>query len=289
MAEISPPESIQGPLINWMNVYRVPYYDQMSIGHVAGTEVRGWTETIENLDALAGEVAFFGNEVTTPEPTPFPSETGKSFYIVSNDNADNQYVNVRVHTNMAVEKIERVRLTGTTPVLIPDANKNVHVQTLTVEGTATTQGDLFVSEKAVAGTPLVDVDNVQIVVERGANEGSNPTIKCPGDQVILIDSVDFNTDKNDGAVFRCYVERTAGVGGANTRVKHATWYVYEASFQYHFNPGLALTKNDSFTITVQRSDAGTGNIDAAVNMQYYVLKADDIPGVSSDVGTALFR
>jgi hypothetical protein len=273
MADVVPPSAADwssAHLQGWHRVFKTDWRDLVAMGYVDGADGRMYTENVTGLEAADGQVSFYGETYLEPEAQGNIKTSNASFYAVSSSASDTHDVRCWMVDENGDETITSVTLTGTTPVLI---GSFVHCNLATAEnGQTQNLGDITVSTKAIAGVPLVITDDVQCHIGIARGHGNNPRQLCPNNQACIFTSIDLSSDRLDGIDVQMHIGRKFNGGGPHdTNAKQ--WFIYESTFTETFAMPVALTAGEYLSLHIERSAAGTGAVNAGVNMSMYVLTA----------------
>lgn len=256
MTGIVPPSPAQVDnfgLAQWHGIFKTPWETLVGIGYVTGASHRMWTNRIAGLETGDGEVSLFGEAVLEPELQPAPPSSNVTFYIVSSSASDTSDAKVWLVDENGDETIKDVTLTGTTPVSI---GSYIHCNMIMYLGGYTQNiGDIFVSTKSDAGTPLIITNKVQAHVAIGNGHGNNPCQLCPNHEVYVFAGIDLTTDKSDGIEFKVYKDVT--MSGGIHRMQAQEWIVYQTALSIdHITPHV-IKAGEKICLTAERIGSGS--------------------------------
>lgn len=280
MTSIVPPtpNSVENfSLQSWHHIFKTDWRDLISIGYVEGAAHRHWTQCITGLVAADGECSFFGEGFLEPEIQPATPSSNETFYAVSSSASDTAILRCWMMDALNEETVVDVTLNGTTPVSIGSYIHSNQAQYR--NGYTQNVGNLTVSTKSDAGTPLVITDKVQLHVGIGRGHGNNPTQRCPHNHVFVFTGQDLTSDKADGIHVLMY--EMVDVEGSTNRMLVNQWLVYQSALAQDFAIPYAIEEGEEMAITIERSTSATGAANAEVNWNFYVLDAQD-PGDSAN-------
>lgn len=271
MAVIVPPSSaaIEHPeSYRWHQTYKIPWHDLVAIDYVLGAVPRMYTENVTDLTATDGHVSFFGEAYLEPEIQPALKTSNATFYVVSSSASDTGIARCWMVDEDGVEHIKSITLTGTTPSII---GSYIHCNmVMYLGGTAQNVGNITVSTKSIAGVPLIITDFVQAHIGVTRGHGNNPRQLCPNDQVYVFSAMDVSSDKADGIDVHINLGRIImDTGPHSMRTKQ--WLVYQSVMNETFDIPLAISPGEYLDTHIERSAAGTGAVNAALNIDMYIL------------------
>ncbi len=264
-------------------IHSLSWETLVAIGYVNGASTRMYTENVTGLVAADGECSFFGEAHLEPELQPATPAVDEAFYANSSSASDTGKLLCWMQDALGNETVVTATMTGTTPVLL---GNYVHCNQIEYAGGDTQNvGDMYVSTKSDAGVPLVITDLVQCHIGIGRGHGNNPRQRCPLNEVMVFLEQQVSSDKLDGIHIRQYHSRIlTGQSGVH-KMLQKQWLIYQSVESEEFLIPIVLEPLEELLLTISRSAAGTGAVNAVIDMSVYEING--ATGVSGGAGINL--